>query len=213
MLAKSTDYGLPIVDQSLFVANTSDSSDTHFLVQAELKAIKNGFKYIETEAIDGFKYKGYVKKNGLVDGVGISIHGSGHKQRGEWHALKLHGAVKVTNIDGNTYWGEYKNDKKEGFGTFEFDDGERYNGQFMQDNIHGYGIYRWLDGRVYKGQYTHHTREGYAYFRFPDGKEYYGQFKNDMPCGDGVIIESGKPYSVKFEKSKLIRKTKYEFVC
>ena len=37
MLAKSTDYGLPMIDESkLKVANTPD---THFLVQAELKAI------------------------------------------------------------------------------------------------------------------------------------------------------------------------------
>jgi hypothetical protein len=36
----STDYGLPMIDKSLLkVANTPD---THFLLQAELKAIKQG---------------------------------------------------------------------------------------------------------------------------------------------------------------------------
>ena len=41
-LAKSTDYGLPMIDEQLFVANTPE---THFLVQAELKSIKQGLKY------------------------------------------------------------------------------------------------------------------------------------------------------------------------
>jgi vacuolar-type H+-ATPase catalytic subunit A/Vma1 len=40
VLGVSTDYGLPMIDKSLLkVANTLD---THFLLQAELKAIKQG---------------------------------------------------------------------------------------------------------------------------------------------------------------------------
>jgi hypothetical protein len=40
VLSVSTDYGLPMIDESLLrVANTPD---THFLLQAELKAIKQG---------------------------------------------------------------------------------------------------------------------------------------------------------------------------
>jgi hypothetical protein len=45
-----------MIDESkLKVANTPD---THFLLQAELKAIKQGFKYIDKERKDGVKYKG-----------------------------------------------------------------------------------------------------------------------------------------------------------
>jgi hypothetical protein len=40
VLGVSTDYGLPMIDKSLLkVANTPD---THFLLQAELKALKQG---------------------------------------------------------------------------------------------------------------------------------------------------------------------------
>jgi hypothetical protein len=47
-----------MIDESLIrVANTPD---THFLLQAELKAIKQGLQYREEEYNDGFKYKGYV---------------------------------------------------------------------------------------------------------------------------------------------------------
>jgi hypothetical protein len=58
LLAISTDYGLPMIDKSkLRVANTPG---THFLLQAELKALKQGLKYKEIDDNDGFKYQGYV---------------------------------------------------------------------------------------------------------------------------------------------------------
>ena len=47
MLAKSTDYGLPMIDRSLLrVANTPH---TEFLLQAELKAIQEGLQYKERD--------------------------------------------------------------------------------------------------------------------------------------------------------------------
>jgi hypothetical protein len=47
-----------MIDESLLkVANTPD---THFLLQAELKAIKQGLQYREEERKSGRKYKGYV---------------------------------------------------------------------------------------------------------------------------------------------------------
>ena len=92
-LAKSTDYGLPIIDKSLLrVANTPD---THFLLQAELNAIKQGLKYEEYEWEDGDRYKGYYNKDGQKEGVGIYIFTNGEKHTGEYHLNKLHGCAKV----------------------------------------------------------------------------------------------------------------------
>ena len=75
MLAKSTDYGLPLIDPSLLrVANTPD---TEFLLQAELKAIQAGLQYKEkdskTESGVDYKYKGYVNQDDQREGPGISI--------------------------------------------------------------------------------------------------------------------------------------------
>jgi hypothetical protein len=48
MLAKSTDYGLPIIDKKLLrVSNTPISN---FFLQSELKAIKQGLNYTERES-------------------------------------------------------------------------------------------------------------------------------------------------------------------
>ena len=92
-LAKSTDYGLAMIDKSLLrVANTPD---THFLLQAELNAIKQGLKYREEEYPSVGRYKGYYNKDDQKEGVGIYIFTSGEKQTGEWHLGKLHRCAKT----------------------------------------------------------------------------------------------------------------------
>ncbi len=136
-----------MIDKSLLrVANTDD---TEFLLQPELNAIKQGLQYKEVENKAVGKYKGYVNQLGQQQGVGIRITDIGQNQKAEFRQNKLHGTAKVTDEDGNTYWGEFKDGNKEGYGTCEYADGSRYIGQWMQGDMHGYGIYRWAHGAVY----------------------------------------------------------------
>jgi hypothetical protein len=75
MLAKSTDYGLPLTDQSLLrVANTPN---TQFLLQAELRAIHQGLQYKEKKNSKGNQCIGYYNIDGLAEGVGILIQPNG----------------------------------------------------------------------------------------------------------------------------------------
>jgi hypothetical protein len=77
-LSQWTDYGLPMIDNSLLrIANTPE---TECFVQAEIKAIKEGLEYKETK-----DYKGYVNKNGQMHGVGIKIHHLGGLYIGEFY--------------------------------------------------------------------------------------------------------------------------------
>ena len=102
MLAKSVDYGLPMIDSSLLrVANTPD---TEFLVQAELRAIQSGLEYKEIKYLSGEMYKGYVK-DGEKEGVGITTSPWGYKEVGEYHLGRLHGCSYIELASGDTYWG------------------------------------------------------------------------------------------------------------
>ncbi len=56
----------------------------------------------------------------------------GEKQTGEWHLNKLHGSTRCSFPNGDSYWGEYKDYIREGYGTFKWTDGERYKGQYKQ---------------------------------------------------------------------------------
>ena len=89
MLAKSTDYGLTLTDESLLrVANTPN---TQFLLQAELRAIHQGLQFKEINYKNGVKYTGYVDKDGQREGVGMRIWTDGEKDYGEWHLNKRDG--------------------------------------------------------------------------------------------------------------------------
>jgi serine/threonine protein kinase len=128
MLAKSTDYGLPLINPSLIrVANTPN---TQFLLQAELRAIQMGLQYNETKDTDGNTYNGYVK-DGNREGVGITTLKDGQKDIAEYHLHKLHGCGNVEYANGDRYWGEYKDGNAEGYGTFEWAYGKRYIGQWL----------------------------------------------------------------------------------
>ena len=99
LLAKSTDYGMTLTDPSVLkVANTHDSK---FLIQAELRAIQQGLKYIEEEP-NIVSYKGYVNQDGLYEGVGVQIFKSGDKNYGEWHLNKRNGVGKKVYASGDS---------------------------------------------------------------------------------------------------------------
>jgi hypothetical protein len=60
LLATSTDNGLRMINEELIkVANTTE---TKFLLQAELKAIKQGLQY-KVINDNGVKYEGYINQN------------------------------------------------------------------------------------------------------------------------------------------------------
>jgi hypothetical protein len=70
--AKIIDYGLPL-NVPLKLARTPE---TRWLLQGELKAIKDGHVCKEIE-YENSAYRGYVNQDGEVEGVGIMIFNSG----------------------------------------------------------------------------------------------------------------------------------------
>ena len=104
MLAKSPDdFGLQLANNSLLrIANTNDYK---YLLQAELKAIQAGLKFVDEEDENGRGYKGYVNNDNDYEGVGIGISAGGDIVSGEFHLNKLHGSGKIEDKDGNLYWG------------------------------------------------------------------------------------------------------------
>jgi hypothetical protein len=112
-----------VTDPSLIrVANTPN---TQFLLQAELRAIKNDLQYGELKFDDGI-HNGYIK-DGKREGVGIFVSTSGQTDIGEY-TNKLYGCGKMENADGSKYWGEIKDYNAEGYGTKEWASGSRYIG-------------------------------------------------------------------------------------
>ncbi|XP_078689820.1 junctophilin-1-like isoform X3 [Branchiostoma floridae x Branchiostoma belcheri] len=61
-------------------------------------------------------------------------------------------------IDANTtetYMGEWKNDKRSGFGISQRSDGLRYEGEWLNNRKHGYGCTTYPNGAKEEGKYKH----------------------------------------------------------
>jgi hypothetical protein len=49
------------------------------------------------------------------------------------------------------YEGDFKLDKKDGFGTLLLSNGEKFVGNFANDTVHGFGVFHTQDGREVQG--------------------------------------------------------------
>ena len=148
--AKIIDYGLSETGAVLKLANTPE---TRWLLQGELKAIKNGYVYKELE-YKKFNYRGYVNKNGELEGVGIEIWNNGNKYSGEYKGGDRNGVIKAEWAHGDICWGMFKDGRPNGYNTYQFKSGETYTGWYKNGNKDGYGIFRSTDGATYHGQYN-----------------------------------------------------------
>ena len=90
------DYGLQMLpDTILHIAN---DEKFQWLLQPELKAIKDGLIYVKGKDCEydwrAGKYRGYLNAQGQRQGVGIWIDDYSNKFIGEWHENNLHGIAK-----------------------------------------------------------------------------------------------------------------------
>lgn len=56
-----------------------------------------------------------------------------------------------------TYMGEWKNDKRTGFGVSERSDGLRYEGEWFANRKYGYGVTTFRDGTKEEGKYKNNV--------------------------------------------------------
>jgi hypothetical protein len=49
------------------------------------------------------------------------------------------------------YSGEWRDNKKEGNGSYIYSNGERYEGGWQRDKKHGFGTYKYRNGDSYSG--------------------------------------------------------------
>lgn len=98
-------------------------------------------------------WTGSCSANGKATGKGTLVlfengevieHHEGILSEGKYHGKGITtwpNDTKTTRYDGN-----YKNDQKDGFGTFSWYDGSRYEGEWRSDERHGFGITKMPSG-------------------------------------------------------------------
>ena len=71
------------------------------------------------------------------------------------------------------YFGDWKDDKFDGFGTYVFTKGDRYNGELKDGRKNGKGIYYYANGNMYDGNWFNDKKHGHGKFKYANTKEMY----------------------------------------
>ena len=101
---------------------------------------------------------------------------------------------------GDKYVGEWKDDKRNGQGTYTWGDssqwkGDKYVGQWKDGKKNGQGTYTFANGNKYLGQWKDGKKNGQGTFTWADGRKYVGQWKDDKYDGFGTFyLANGSIY-------------------
>jgi len=109
---------------------------------------------------------------------------SGNSYKGEWVNDKRSGVGTYTFACGDVYEGEWLGGKYHGKGKYTSADSDEYDGEWVEDKMSGHGKYRYRDsGDVYEGDWDGGFREGFGKYTCSDGTVYIGQYE---VCGRSV---------------------------
>lgn len=75
------------------------------------------------------------------------------------------------------YSGEWKDDKMEGFGVYEYISGAKFTGNWKENKHYGTGKYEFPDGSYYEGEWVDHLMHGAGTFTSSSGESWSGEFR------------------------------------
>ncbi len=122
--------------------------------------------------------------NFVVNGFGTIINHSGTTYIGKWLEGVLSEGTQ-TWLNGDTYVGQWQNDRKHGEGTLTLASGIKYVGQWQEDRQHGEGTLTFSSGDKYVGQWRDGTLTQ-GKIIYSNGDEYEGELTNAGAHGRGV---------------------------
>ncbi|CEM25703.1 unnamed protein product [Vitrella brassicaformis CCMP3155] len=116
------------------------------------------------------------------------LYEDGRRYKGQWKDGKRHGTGEETSPSGDfSYYGNFSQDRYEGWGRMEWSNGARYCGQFHNNLKHGYGVEQYPNDDVYQGNFVNGRIEGEGTYIRRDGTIVKGLFR------DGRLIASHPP--------------------
>ena len=98
---------------------------------------------------------------------------------------KINSKKKIKFANGE-YEGGMKNNKREGFGKFEYNNGDVYKGEWKNDKKNGKGILMYKCGNIYDGEWKDDFKEGEkCKFTYNNGDYYEGGYRKNLRFGKG----------------------------
>ena len=103
--------------------------------------------------------------------------------------------AKAIYANGDTYFGQYCNDRRQGVGLYLVAKGGGYAGSYAESKRSGQGVMRMPDGAVYQGEFAGDKFERHGQYEYVDGSTYVGAWKGGKKHGEvcGLIKALAKP--------------------
>jgi len=155
---------------------------------------------------DGNKYDGdFVEDKRQGKGTYIRVTDKA-TYTGEWYNNVRHGygVEEIPSKEGTQrYEGEWKEDKRCGFGKILYANGDRYEGEWLDNLKHGQGKFYYTNGNFYEGGWLSNKKEGVGTYIFANGTRYDGELKNDKINGRGICHHAdGETYEGEYREGK-----------
>ena len=148
---------------------------------------------------DGVYYSDQEPVHGMLNGNGFVVYINNDRYKGDFKNNKRDG-YGVMTYSNNRYEGDFKDDKKDGQGIL-YSNGRRYEGHFKDDEIDGKGAFYYSNGDRFIGQFKHNLFSN-GIFYFNNGHKYEGSFENDEFCGKGIYTYDGNQYKGDYKDDK-----------
>jgi hypothetical protein len=114
---------------------------------------------------------------------------------GDWKENKKHGyGIKIYD-NKDKYEGYWENDLRNGKGTYWLCIGKNkyrklYTGDWKNNQKEGHGIYFYKDGSCYDGEWKNSKRDGKGLMIYANEDIYQGSWKEDKKHGHGILEKS-----------------------
>ena len=98
--------------------------------------------------------------------------------------------IKSRIYDEGKYFGDFKDNKREGKGTMYYNNGDKYEGFWENDRMEGKGTMYYNNGDIYEGEWEKDIMNGrgiYFYHNNIEFDKYEGEFNNGDMEGDGTL--------------------------
>lgn len=96
-------------------------------------------------------------------------------------------AIYINYLKGFQYLGEYRSNKRHGFGTQYYYNDAYYKGTWKDDLMDGHGMLCWSKEQYYTGEFENNQANGSGKLRYKNGKIYEGEFLNFKRHGKGTV--------------------------
>ena len=164
----------------------------------------------ENNYLSEYFYFGEFNDEGIINGVGIKIIKTNNIYKGEFSNGKYHGkGLYIKN--GSSIFGDWEYGEIKGNVIYKINSKFEYTGNFKNYKKNGFGTEKYPDGSQYEGNFINNKKCGQGIFNFPNKEYYDGNFENDLYNGEGQYVwgENNRKFIGEFKRGKIEGKGTY----